>query len=334
MGPVVLITGASAGVGRATARVFAERDGARIGLVARDGTRLEAAADEIRQSGGEALILPCDVADAAGVDQAADKVERAFGAIDIWVNCAMATIMAPVGKMTPEEFRRVTEVTYLGSVYGTMSALRRMRQRDRGVIVQVGSALAYRSIPLQSAYCGAKHAIVGFLDSVRSELIHDKSRVRLSVVHLPAINTPQFSWMRSRMPRRPQPVPPIFQPEVAADAIHFAAHHPRREFWVGRSSVKAIMAQKVAPGRLDSFLARTGYQGQQTSEPASADGPDNLFAPVEGEHAARGRFTGRAEGWSPALEATKRRMAVASIAGLALGVAGLLLARRAARHRR
>lgn len=258
MGPVVVITGASAGVGRATARLFAERDGARIGLIARGRERLETAADEVRQSGGKALALPCDVADAAGVEQAAEKVERAFGPIDIWVNCAMATMMAPVGKMTPEEFRRVTEVTYLGSVHGTMSALHRMRQRDRGVIVQVGSALAYRSIPLQSAYCGAKHGIVGFLDSLRSELIHDKSHVRLSVVHLPAVNTPQFSWMRNRMPRRPQPVPPIFQPEVAADAIHFAAHHPRREFWVGRSSVQAIMAQRIAPGLLDRFLARTG----------------------------------------------------------------------------
>lgn len=334
MRPVVVVTGASAGVGRAVARLFAEEDGASIGLIARGRDRLEATAEEVRQRGGTPMVLPCDVADAAALDAAADAVERRFGPIDIWVNCAMATMLAPFLKMTPEEFRRVTDVTYLGSVHGVMTALRRMQKRDRGVIVQTGSALAYRSIPLQSAYCGAKHGVVGFIDSIRSELIHDGSRVRLSVVHLPAVNTPQFDWMRNRMPRRPQPVPPIFQPEVAADAIRFAAHHPRRELWVGRSSVKAILGQKVAPAYLDRMLARQGYGGQQTAEPAPHGRPDNLFDPVEGTHTARGRFSERAEDWSPALQAAKHPAAVASGALLALGAAGLLLARRAARRRK
>ncbi len=331
MRPVVVITGASAGVGRATARRFARSDRARIGLIARGPARLEETADEVRRLGGEALVLPCDVADPAAVEKAAEKVESSLGPIDVWVNCAMATMLAPLAEMSSEEFRRVTEVTYLGSIHGTMSALRRMKPRDRGVIVQVGSALAYRSIPLQSAYCGAKHAVIGALDSLRSELIHDGSQVRVSVVQLPAVNTPQFSWMRNRMPRLPQPVPPIFQPEVAADAIRYAAHHPRREFWVGRSTFKAILAQKIAPGLLDRILARQGYSGQLSAEVAATRRTDNLFHPVEGHYAARGRFTGRAKRRrSPALPPR----AVAAGAVVALGVAGFLSARRAAQPRR
>src|SRR5213080_4098373 len=255
---VVVITGASAGVGRATVQAFARR-GARLGLIARGPDGLDATRAEVEQLGGSALVFAFDVADADKVEEAAARVEEEFGPIDIWVNNAMVSVFSPVKKMTAEEFRRVTEVTYLGVVYGTLAALKRMLPRDRGSIVQVGSALAYRGIPLQSAYCGAKHAIKGFTESLRCELLHDKSNVRITMVQLPALNTPQFGWVKSRLPRKAQPVTPIFQPEVAADAIHFAAHHPRREFFVAWPSWKAIVANKFIPGLIDRLLARAGY---------------------------------------------------------------------------
>src|SRR5881227_4070516 len=259
---VVVITGASAGLGRATARAFA-REGAHIGLLARGRDGLEGARRDVESLGGRALVLPTDVADAEQVERAAEAVEREFGPIDIWVNNAMVSVFSPVKEMEPEEYKRVTEVTYLGVVYGTLAALKRMLPRDRGVIVQVGSALAYRSIPLQSAYCAAKHAIQGFVDSLRCELLHDKSNVRVMMVQLPAMNTPQFSWVKSRLPRKSQPVPPIYQPEIAAEAIVYASHHPRREIYVGMPTVGAITVNKVVPGLLDQYLARFGYDSQQ-----------------------------------------------------------------------
>jgi NAD(P)-dependent dehydrogenase (short-subunit alcohol dehydrogenase family) len=286
---VVVITGASAGLGRATARRFAE-EGAAVGLLARGTGRLEATAREIQASGGQALAVPVDVADPEAVDAAASRVEEELGPVDVWVNNAMATVFAPVTALTPDEFRRVTEVTYLGSVWGTMAALRRMHPRDRGRILQVGSALAYRGIPLQSGYCGAKHALQGFLDSLRTELLHDGSNVRIGVIHLPALNTPQFTWGRTKMPCEAQPVPPIYQPEVAAEAIVWAATNPRRELWVGWPTVQAIIGDKLAPGFLDRYLARTAYDAQQLDEPVSSERLDNLFEAVPGEFAAHGRF--------------------------------------------
>lgn len=294
---VVVITGASAGVGRAITREFAKRRAA-IGLIARNKERLEAAKHEVEQAGGRAIVLPADVSDAAQVEQASDRVQREFGPITVWVNNAMTTVFAPVDEITPDEFRRATEVTYLGFVYGTMAALRRMKRRDRGSIVQVGSALAYRSVPLQAPYCGAKHAIVGFTDSLRSELIHDRSNIHLTMVHLPAMNTPQFDWCRSKLPRHPQPVPPIYEPEVAARAVVWAAYHKRREVYVGFSTVKAIYGQMLAPGFADRYLARNGYQSQQTSEPVASDRKDNLFEPVPGDFSAHGDFDQRARHFS------------------------------------
>lgn len=285
----VVITGASAGVGRATAVAFGQQ-GCRVGLIARGVAGLEDAKAEVEAAGGRALILPADVADATAVDQAAERAEQELGPIDVWINCAMVTSFSPFLDMTPDEFRRITEVTYLGYVYGTLAALKRMRARNRGTIVQVGSALAYRSIPLQSAYCGAKHAIHGFTDSLRSELIHDRSAIRLTMVQLPAVNTPQFDWARNRMARRPQPVPPVFQPEAAAQSILRAAREAPRELWVGRSSVMAILGGMFVPAWLDRYLAKQGYEGQQSPEPADPNQPDNLFAPVPGKHAVHGRF--------------------------------------------
>ena len=320
----VVVTGASAGVGRATALRFAA-DGDRIGLIARDRTRLEQAAAEVVKRGGRALACPTDVTEPAALEKAADEIEAAFGPIDIWVNCAMATVFAPFLDISPKEYRRATDVTYLGFVYGTMTALRRMKQRDHGVIVQVGSALAYRSIPLQSAYCGAKHAIVGFTDSIRSELLHDGSRVKLTVVHLPAVNTPQFDWARNKMARRPQPLPPIYQPEVAAEAIHYVALRPQRELWLGWSAVKAIVGQKIAPGLLDRIMARRAYGGQQSDEPA-LDRRDNLFDAVPGDYGAHGRFDDKATPESSELWFAKntRWLATAAVAIALVGVAGLL----------
>ncbi len=325
---VVVITGSSAGVGRATAQRFA-RDGARVALLARASQALDGAAAELRAAGGEVLAIPVDVADAAQVELAAERVEQELGPIDIWINAAMATIFAPVSEITAAEFRRATEVTYLGAVHGTMSALKRMRPRNRGKIVQVGSALAYRAIPLQSAYCGAKFAIRGFTDALRVELMHEKSKVSVTMVQLSAFNTPQFQWGRTKMPRRPQPVPPIFQPEVAAAGIHYAAHHRRRELWVGYPAVKAILGNGLVPWLADRMLAKQGYSGQMDDQPVSADRPDNLFEPVDRDFGVHGRFDARSRRWSPQLWATTHRRTVAiGLLGAALLATRTLLARR------
>jgi NAD(P)-dependent dehydrogenase (short-subunit alcohol dehydrogenase family) len=327
-GKVVVITGASAGVGRATAREFARR-GARLGLIARGHDGLEATRREVEALGGQALVLPGDVADAARVEEAARRVEERLGPIDVWVNNAMASVFSPVKEMEADEYRRVADVTYLGVVHGTLAALRRMLPRDRGTIVQVGSALAYRAIPLQSAYCAAKHAVAGFTESLRTELLHDGSRVHVTTVHLPALNTPQFDWVKSRLPRRPQPVPPIFQPEVAACAIVWAAHQRRREVWVGGPTVRAILADRLAPGYADRRLAETGYAAQQTDELADPARPHNLWRPLAGDHGAHGRFDDRATPWSAQLWATRHRRSVALAGVGAAAVAALALARRA-----
>ena len=315
---VVVVTGASAGAGRATARLFAKK-GADVALIARGIDGLEAAKREIEALGRRAIVIPADVSDADAVENAASTTERDLGPIDVWVNVAMVSVFSPFIKMTPAEFKRVTEVTYLGYVYGTMAALRRMQSRNRGTIVQVGSALAYRSIPLQSAYCGAKHAIVGFTDSIRCELAHIKSRVNVTAVHLPALNTPQFSWVKSRLPRKPQPVPPIFQPEVAARAIVHTATHPRRELWVGGSTIEAIQAQKLFPGLLDRYLGKTGYDSQQYDGAADPNRPNNLWKPLPGDWGAHGEFDNRAHtrSWQSTLNLNRRWI------GLGLLAAGL-----------
>jgi NAD(P)-dependent dehydrogenase (short-subunit alcohol dehydrogenase family) len=316
----VVITGASAGVGRALARRFA-RDGARVALLARGEEGLAAAAREVEARGGRALVLPCDVADADAVERAAARAEESFGPIDIWINNAMASVFSPIRETPAEEFRRVTEVTYLGVVHGTLSALRRMLPRDRGVIVQIGSALAYRGIPLQAAYCAAKHAVQGFMDSLRCELLHDGSRVQVTMVQLPALNTPQFGWVKSRLPRRAQPVPPIYQPEVAADAIAFAARHPRREFWVGVPTLVAIAGDRLAPAAGDRYLAATGYESQQTSVPEDPDRPHNLWSPLPGDAGAHGRFDARASESSTQVELMKLREPLTAVALFAVGAA-------------
>ena len=320
MPETVVITGASAGVGRATAHAFGAQ-GAHIGLIARGSEALEGAAAEVERGGGRALPLPVDVADPDAVEGAAERVERHFGPIDIWINCAMATIFAPFHRISPDEYRRATEVTYLGFVYGTMAALRRMRPRNHGTIVQVGSALSYRAIPLQSAYCGAKFAIRGFTESLRTELLHDSVDVHLVIVQTPALNTPQFDWARNKMSRRPQPVPPILQPEIAADAIVYAAHSRRREVWVGGSTVQAIIANKLFPGLLDRYLARKGYAGQLTDDPVDPQHADNLFAPVSGDPGTNGRFDERASTASTQLWATKHRSALIGV-GLTIAAFG------------
>lgn len=317
---VVVITGASAGVGRATVREFARRK-ASIGLIARSQDGLEAARREVEEAGGRALVLPTDVAHADQVEAAAARVEREFGPIDIWVNNAMCSVFSPIKEMTAEEFKRVTEVTYLGYVYGTLAALKRMLPRDRGVIVQVGSALAYRSIPLQSAYCAAKHAIAGFTDSLRCELVHDQSNVQVTMVDMPALNTPQFGWVKSRLKRKAQPVPPIFQPEIASQAIYHAAHHPRRQFFVGTPTVLAIQGQKFIPGMLDRYLGKTGYDSQQTSEPEDPNRPDNVWHPIPGDHGAHGAFDTRAHNFSLQVWLDlHRNWLLAGLAGILAGV--------------
>jgi NAD(P)-dependent dehydrogenase (short-subunit alcohol dehydrogenase family) len=324
MSRIVVITGASAGIGRATARAFAA-EGWDVGLLARGETGLDAAAEEVRGAGGRALAIPLDVADPDAVEAAAARIERELGPIEVWVNDAMESVFAPADEIRPDEYRRVTEVNYLGYVHGTLAALRRMKQRDRGVIVQVGSALAYRSIPLQAAYCASKHAIVGFTDSLRCELSHDRSHVRMTAVHMPAVNTPQFSWVRSRLPNRAQPVPPIFEPEVAARAILHAAHHPSRELFVGFPTLLAVWGQKFVPGILDWYLGRTGYASQQTPE-ARPERPDNLDAPLDAveDRGARGRFEARSRSWSPALElAIHGRLVAAAAALVALATVAL-----------
>ena len=328
MPQVVMITGASAGVGRATAQAFARR-GTSIGLLARGRAGLDGAARDVEAAGGQSVILQADVANADHVDAAASILEDAFGPIDIWINNAMASVFSPIREMNAGEFKRVTEVTYLGVVHGTLAALRRMSPRNRGVIIQVGSALAYRGIPLQSAYCAAKHAVEGFCDSLRTELLHDGSGVKVTMVQLPALNTPQFDWVKSRLGGRAQPVPPIFQPEVAADAIVWAADHPRREYFVGFPTVEAIVGDRIAAGLADRYLARAGYDSQQTSEPEDPRRPDNLWAPVDEERdfGAHGRFDGRARSASWELMFSKHRRAFATAAALVIA-AGLFLTRR------
>ena len=319
---VVVVTGASAGVGRATAVAFAAR-GAHVALLARGEAGLAAAKWEIEAAGGTALALAVDVADASQVELAAAAVEQELGPIDVWVNNAMVSVFSPVKEMTPEEIRRVTEVTYLGTVHGTLAALKRMLPRDHGAIVQVGSALAYRGIPLQAAYCGAKHAIQGFNESLRCELLHDHSRVRVTMVQLPALNTPQFDWVRTRLPNHPQPVPPIYQPELAATAILWAADHDRREVTLGTPALLAILGDKIAPGLLDRFLARTNIEAQQTDRPVDPTRPDNLFDPVDADrdHGAHGGFDAMAKGSDPQWWLTTHR-GVVGLTGVVAAVAG------------
>ncbi len=325
-GEVVVITGASAGAGRAVAREFA-RHGAAIGLIARGVDGLEGARRDVEELGGKALVLQVDVAKPDQVEAAAERVENELGPIDIWVNDAMTSVFAPIKEMTADEFRRVTEVTYLGYVYGTLAALKRMLPRDRGTIVHVGSALAYRSIPLQAAYCASKHAVLGFFAALRTELLHDQSKVRTTMVQMPALNTPQFGWVRNKMPRRAQPVPPIFQPEVAARAIYYAAHHPeRREYFVGGSTVKAIFGNKLAPSFADHVLARNGYESQQYDGAEPFDRTDNLYEPVPGDHGAHGSFSSRARDSSYEFWAESH---VGTLAGcLAVVAAGALCLKR------
>jgi NAD(P)-dependent dehydrogenase (short-subunit alcohol dehydrogenase family) len=334
MAKTVVVTGASGGVGRATARRFGAR-GDRVALLARGEGGLAAAAGEVTAAGGQALAVPVDVADAAAVDDAAERVERELGPIDVWVNVAFTGVFARFVDIEPDEFRRVTEVTYLGYVHGTRAALRRMLPRDRGTVVQVGSALAYRGIPLQSAYCGAKHAIQGFHESVRCELLHDGSAVRVTMVQLPAVNTPQFRWVVDRLPKRAQPVPPIYQPEVAARGIVYAADHPRRrEYWVGASTVGTLLANAVAPGVLDRYLARTGFDAQQTDRDNDGRSPANRWKPadVDRDFGAHGDFDDRATGRAPQLWASHHHGALAA-GVLAAGVAGAALLWRRASNR-
>ena len=316
MSKIVVITGAGAGVGRATATEFA-RQGYDVALLSRDNDRLEHAAAELRRFGVRALPIPTDVADADAVEAAADLTEAELGPIDVWVNVAMATVFAPVSKLTPAEFERGTRVTYLGQVHGTMSALARMRQRNRGTIVNVGSALGYRSVPLQSMYCGSKFAIRGFTDSLRSEIIHDKLNVHLTMVDLPAVNTPQFDWAMNKMGKKAMPVAPIYQPEVPARAIFFAATHRRRQIWVGYPTVQAILANRIAPGLIDRYLAKSGYSGQLTDTPTGTDAPANLFAPVPGAYGAHGRFDDRAKTGSWEMFTDRHRVVFWSAASIA-----------------
>jgi short-subunit dehydrogenase len=327
MAEVVVVTGASAGLGRAVAREFA-RHGARVGLIARNRERLEHTVRELGRLGGEGAAFPLDVADADQMRRAAEGIEAKFGPIDIWINNAMTTVFAPFLEITPDEYRRSTEVTYLGTVWGTMAALRTMQPRDRGTIVQIGSALAYRSIPLQAAYCGAKHAIMGFTDTIRSELIHDHSKIHITMVQMPALNTPQFDWCRTRLPRHPQPVFPIYNPEVAARAVYWAAHNQRREVRVGISTIVSILGTKLAPGLLDRYLGHTGYEAQQTSQPTSPGRPDNLMESVEGEFAAHGSFGDRAVNSSPQVWFTTHRKPFIAVSLATLGILVYRLMRR------
>jgi NADP-dependent 3-hydroxy acid dehydrogenase YdfG len=324
---VVVVTGASGGIGRAIAHAFAKR-GAHLGLLARARESLQAAAEEVRSLGGQALVVPTDVADPDQVEAAAAAVEEHFGAIDVWVNDAMATVFARFADTDPAEYKRATEVTYLGAVYGTMAALRRMSERDHGTIVQVGSALSYRAIPLQAAYCGAKFAIRGFTDSLRTELMADRSRVRITMVQLPGVNTTQFNWCRSKLPKHPQPVPPIYQPEIPAEAVYWAAQHPRRELWVGYSTVQAILGNKLAPWLADHYLARTAISGQQVDDlPVSPDRPDNLYDPLPEKAVTHGIFNDQATGRSPQLWAATHRPVIAAALTTTIA-AGVGLARR------
>ncbi|WP_332813729.1 SDR family oxidoreductase [Ramlibacter sp.] len=329
---VVVVTGASAGIGRAVAREFG-RHGWRVALLARGADGLEAARREVEALGGQALVLPTDVADEQQVEAAAAAVEAKWGAIDAWVNNAMATIFSPALQVEPVDFRRATEVTYLGAVWGTLAALRRMKPRDRGTIVQVGSALAYRSIPLQAPYCGAKAALRGFTDSLRCELAHDRSRVRLTMVQLSAFNTPQFEWGRTTLPRRPRPMGRIFQPELAARAVYLAATRPRREFWVGWPAAQAILGHRVIPGLLDRMLGRKAVEGQQSPGPLPSPRPDNLWRPVPGDRGAHGRFDAQAHDGSLQFWLDRHRGGVLLGVVLGLGLAAVAMRHGAGRAR-
>jgi NAD(P)-dependent dehydrogenase (short-subunit alcohol dehydrogenase family) len=334
-GRVVVVTGASGGIGRAAARLFGAEH-AKVALLARGETGLEAAAEEVRAAGGEALPIPTDMADYEQVRAAAERAEAVLGPIDVWVNVAFSSVFAQFIDIEPAEFRRTTEVTYLGFVHGTRAALDLMLPRDRGVIVQTGSALAKRGIPLQSAYCGAKHAVQGFHESLRTELLHRRSGVKTTIVHMPAVNTPQFDWVESKLPHQAQPVPPIYQPEVAARALLYAADHPeRREYWVGGSTVATLLANRVIPGLLDRYLARTGFKSQQTDQPRDPHQPANLWKAADGkdgrDFGAHGRFDDRSHPRSYQLWAAQHRGAVAMAAGAALGLAGFGLLRGPAR---
>lgn len=327
MPKVAVITGAGAGVGRATVEEFA-RHGYDIALLSRDPSRLERAADAVRRYGVRALPIPTDVADPAAVEAAADRTEAELGTIDVWVNVAMATVFAPVSELKAEEVERGTRVTYLGQVHGMMSALKRMRVRNRGTIVNVGSALAYRSVPLQSIYCGAKAAIRGFTDSLRSEILHDKLKVHLTIVDLPAVNTPQFDWALNKMGRKAKPVAPIFEPEVPARAIFFAATHKRRDVWVGWPTVKAILANRIAPGLIDRYLAKAGYSGQLADQAAAPNAPANLFETVPGNYSAHGRFDDQSRDHSLEMFTDRHKAALLGITAIGL----VIVAHKVARH--
>ena len=329
---VVVVTGASGGIGRATAQAFGAR-GASVALLARGEKGLAAAAEDVRARGGTALAVPVDVADSDAVHAAVERIEAELGPIDVWVNVAFTSVFSPFDQITPEEYRRVTEVSYLGYVYATMAVLARMKSRDRGTIVQVGSALAYRGIPLQTAYCGAKHAIQGFHEALRCELLHERSNVRVTMVQMPAVNTPQFSWVLSRLPHQAQPVPPIYQPEIAARGVLYAADHPRRrEYWVGGSTAVTLAANALAPGILDRYLGRFGFAHQQAKQPAPADAPVNLWEPADGpggrDFGAHGIFDGQAVRSDGQVWASQHHgTLIAAGAGL-MGAAAMLIARR------
>jgi NADP-dependent 3-hydroxy acid dehydrogenase YdfG len=330
----VVVTGASAGIGRASARAFGAR-GDTVVLLARGKAGLDAAAQEIDRSGGHAVPIPVDIADAPAVERAVERIETELGPIDVWVNVAFTSVFAPFAQIKPDEYKRVTEVSYLGYVYSTMAVLPRMKERDRGTIVHVGSALAYRGIPLQTAYCGAKHAVQGFHEAVRCELLHEKSAVRVTMVQMPAVNTPQFSWVLTRLPKRAQPVPPIYQPELAARAVLYAADHPRRrEYWVGSSTVGTLAANAIAPGLLDRYLGRTGFSSQQADRSRDPDAPTNLWEPVDGpaghDFGARGAFDDVSHSHDPQQWASHHHGVLAALAGLATGGVCAALARRSA----